>query len=100
MSDRTIRILDPTAAAPAQVMPAVPRLSTLRGRRLGVRIDRAWQSWSQFAGHVERIARDRLRVRDVVIFDPGVRTGTTEEERRKVEGFVRDIDAAIVGLGT
>lgn len=100
MSHGTVRILDPTVAAPAQLLSAVPRLSTLRGRRLGVRIDRAWQSWTQCAAHVERLARERLRVRDVVIFDPGVRTGTTEEERRKVEGFVRDIDAAIVGLGT
>jgi len=25
---------------------------------------------------------------------------TGEEERRKVAGFVRDVDAAIVGLGT
>jgi hypothetical protein len=36
----------------------------------------------------------------IVRFDPGVRVGTSEEERRKVAGFVRDIDAAIVGLGT
>ena len=39
-------------------------------------------------------------MRDVVVFDPDIRIGTTEEERRKVAGFVRDVDAAIVGLGT
>ena len=39
-------------------------------------------------------------MRDVVIFDPDIRIGTTDEERRKVAGFVRDIDMAIVGLGT
>jgi hypothetical protein len=100
MANDTLRVLDPTVAGPAQVLPPVGRLSTLRDRRLGIRVDRAWPSFTHFAGHLDRMARERLRVRDVVIFDAGVRTGTTEEERRKVAGFVRDIDAAIVGLGT
>jgi len=39
-------------------------------------------------------------VRDVVVFDPDTRIGTTDEERRKVAGFVRAVDAAIVALGT
>lgn len=96
----TLRILDPTVGGPSVVLPSVNRLPSLRAKRLGIRIDRAWQSFTHYAGHVERLARERLAVRDVVIFDPGVRVGATEEERRKVEGFVRDIDAAIVGLGT
>ena len=39
-------------------------------------------------------------MRDVIVFDPDARVGTTDEERRKVAGFVRDVDLAIVGLGT
>jgi len=100
MATETLRILDPTAAGPTQVLPTVERLSTLRDMRLGIRVDRAWPSFSCFAGHLDRMARERLGARAVVIFDAGVRTGTTEEERRKVAGFVRDVDAAIVGLGT
>lgn len=100
VANDTLRILDPTVTGPTQVLPCVERLSTLRNKRLGIRVDRAWPSFTRFAGHLDRMARDRLGVRDVVIFDAGVRTGTTEEERRKVAGFVRDIDAAIVGLGT
>jgi hypothetical protein len=95
-----VRILDPTVAGPRTVVPAVPRLPSLRGKLLGIRVDRAWQSFNRFAGHVADLARARLGVRDVYVFDPGIRVGTTEEERRKVEGFVRAVDAAVVGLGT
>ena len=99
MSD-VIRVLDPTAAGPGDTIPLVPRLPSLEGKLLGIRVDRAWQSFSHFAGNVADLARQRLRVRDVYVFDPGIRVGTTEEERRKVAGFVRAVDAAIVGLGT
>jgi hypothetical protein len=95
-----VRILDPTVAGPLTAIPAVPRLPSLRGMRLGIRVDRAWRSFDRFAAHVAHLARRRLGVRDVCIFDPGIRVGTTEEERRKVEGFVRAVDAAVVGLGT
>jgi hypothetical protein len=76
------------------------KLVTLRGKVLGLRADRTWRSFQRFAERARSLARERLGVRDVVLFDPGIRIGTTEEERRKVAGFVRDVDAAIVGLGT
>jgi len=76
------------------------RLPSLAGRVLGIRRDRVWQSFTHFSDVVATLARDRWQVRDVLFFDPGVRIGTTEEERRKVAGFVRAVDAAIVGLGT
>jgi len=96
----TIEILDPTASGPAERLPLPPRLPALAGRVLGLRIDDTWQSFTRFANRFARLARERLGVRDVVLWDPDVRIGTTEEERRKVAGFVRAVDAAIVGLGT
>ncbi len=98
--DSRIQILDPTAGGPIERLPLPPRLATLGGRTLGLRIDDTWQSYTRFANRFAQLARERLSVRDVVIFDPDTRIGTTDEERRKVAGFVRDIDAAIVGLGT
>jgi hypothetical protein len=65
-----------------------------------LRVDDTWQSFTHFADYVKEQAVQRWGVRDVVVLDPGVRLGTTDEERRKVEGFVRDIDMAVVGLGT
>ena len=65
-----------------------------------MRVDDTWQSFTRFANRFAQLAREQLAVREIVLFDPDIRIGTTDEERRKVAGFVRDIDAAIVGLGT
>ena len=100
MSSATIRVLDPTAAGPRDLHPLAPSLAGLEGKVLGLRVDDTWQSFTHFADYLREEAVRRWRVRDVVVFDPGTRYGTTEEERRKVEGFVRDIDMAVVGLGT
>jgi hypothetical protein len=97
---RLIDVLDPTAAGTRDLKPPVAGIETLKGRTLGIRADRTWISFQRFADYLEEVAPSRWGVRRVVRFDPGVRVGTSEEERRKVAGFVRDIDAAIVGLGT
>lgn len=96
----TIRILDPTAEGPRDLRPPAPPVPSLAGRVLGLRVDDTWQSFTHFADYVREQAVGRWGVRDVVVLDPGIRTGTTDEERRKVEGFVRDVDMAVVGLGT
>ena len=100
MTKATIPVLDPTAAGSLERLPLPDRLPSLEGKVLGVSIDDTWTSFTRFANRFVALARERLKVRDVVIFDPDIRIGTTDEERRKVAGFVRDIDAAIVGLGT
>jgi hypothetical protein len=95
-----IRVLDPTVPGPLDTMPLPEKLASLSGKVLGVRADRTWRSFTRFAERIRELAPRRLGVRDVLLFDPGIRIGTTEEERRKVAGFVRQVDAAIVGLGT
>jgi hypothetical protein len=95
-----IDILDPTAPPPRGGALPSARLASLAGAVLGIRRDRVWRSFIHFTDAVAELARARWGVRKVVCFDPGVRIGTTEEERRKVAGFVRAVDAAIVGLGT
>jgi hypothetical protein len=100
MSIETIDILDPTAPPPHGAALPTARPVSLAGTVLGIRRDRVWLSFTHFTDLIAEIARARWKVRDVVFFDPGVRIGTTEEERRKVAGFVRAVDLAIVGLGT
>ena len=95
-----IEVLDPTTPGPQGGAQPTARLSSLAGKVLGVRRDRVWRSFTHFTDAIAEVARTQWNVRDVVFFDPGVRIGTTEEERHKVAGFVRDVDAAIVGLGT
>lgn len=95
-----LRVLDPTAPGPDDLLPLASPVPSLEGRVLGLRVDSTWPSFTHFAESLREEAARRWRVRDVVVFDPGRRHGATEEERRKVDGFVRDIDMAVVGLGT
>jgi hypothetical protein len=96
----TIDILSPIALGPSESRPLRSRLATLRGARLGIRIDHAWRSWWQAADEIASLARTELGVADVVVFDPESRIGRPEDESRKVVDFARGVDAAIVGLGT
>jgi hypothetical protein len=96
----TIDILSPVALGPAEARPLRPRIPTLRGRVLGIRIDRAWRSFHVFADELATIARTRAGVRDVVLFDPDVRLGSPDAEGAKIAAFARGVDAAVVGLGT
>src|SRR5262249_25597620 len=57
-------------------------------------------SFLQFADELHGLARERLGVADVVVFDPATRIGTPEAESGKVVEFARGIDAAVGGLGT
>ena len=95
-----LSILSPVALGPADARPLTPRLPSLRGRILGIRVDRAWRSFQEYADELARLARERLGVRDVVLFDPDTRVGTPEAESGKVADFARRVDAAVVGLGT
>jgi hypothetical protein len=96
----TIDVLSPVALGPTESRPPCPRRQTLRGARLGIRIDHAWRSWWQAADELEKLARAELGVADVVVFDPESRIGKPEEESAKVVAFARSVDAAVVGLGT
>lgn len=96
----TIRILSPVALGPSVDRPLAPSLPTLRGRVLGLRVDKAWQSFHRFADEIAQLARAELGVAEVVLFDPDTRIGSPEAESAKIGEFAQRIDAAIVGLGT
>jgi hypothetical protein len=96
----TVDILSPVALGPTESRALQPRRPTLRGARLGIRIDHAWRSWWQAADEIATLARTELGVADVVVFDPESRIGRPEEESAKVVQFAQGVDVAIVGLGT
>src|SRR5437867_4221880 len=100
VSMRTIDILSPVALGPAQVKPLAPRLPTLRDKVLGIRVDRAWRSFHVYADELARLARERLGVADVVVFDPETRIGTPGGESGKVVGVGRRVGAVVGGLCT
>ncbi len=95
-----IEILSPVALGPTEANPLSPRLPSLRGTVLGIRVDDAWPSWSIAADELARLARAEFGVRHVVVFDPELRIGRPEDESEKVAAFAHAVDAAVVGLGT
>jgi hypothetical protein len=96
----TIAILSPAALGPTEVKPLAPRLATLRGRVLGIRVDKAWQSFHRFADEIANLARSECGVKEVVLFDPESRIGSPEAESQKVQEFAQRVEVAVVGLGT
>jgi hypothetical protein len=96
---RTIDILSPVALGPSEAKPLAPRLPTLRGKVLGIRVDRAWRSFHVYADELGRLARERLGVADVVVFDPETRIGTPEAESGKVVEFARRSSAGTARTG-
>jgi hypothetical protein len=96
----TVTICSPVALGPADAEPLAPRLSTLRGRRLGIHVDPAWRSWRVAADELATLARAGLGVADVALLDLGARLGRPEEESDRMAAFARTVDAAVVGLGT
>ncbi len=96
----TIDILSPVALGPQDAHPLAPPCGTLRDRVLGIRVDRAWRSFLQYADELRSLAYAQLGVRDVVVFDPEARIGAPDAESAKVIAFARRVDAAVVGLGT
>jgi len=95
-----IEILSPASRGPTEAAALAAPLASLAGKRLGIRRDSTWRSFEVFADEIGRLARKRLGVADVVMFDPEARIGTPEHESARVESFARRVDAAIVGLGT
>lgn len=100
MLKAVIEVLDPTAKSPQDLHPITAPLDTLANGVLGIRVDRTWRSFTPFAEVVRDAATTHWGVRNVILFDPGSRMGTSDEERQRIAGFVRAVDAAIVGLGT
>src|SRR2546428_12950877 len=96
VSMRTIDILSPVALGPSEAKPLAPRLPSLRGKVLGIRVDRAWRSFPVYADELGRLARGRLGVADVVVFDPEPRTGPPAAGRSKVDGLPRRRHARVV----
>ena len=95
-----IRILSPVAAGPGRQRPLAARPDSLRGLRIGIRRDRTWTSFEVFTDELARLLRDRAGAGEIVFFDPGTRIGTPEDESARVTEFAREVEAAVVGLGT
>ena len=91
-------VLDPTASLADDITDAGPDAGSLRGKRVGVRIDMLWRSWDW----VSEVWAEGLRAEgaEVRFWRSCGRTG--EEGARAAEeyaAFLAETDVAVVGLG-
>ncbi|HUI47467.1 MAG TPA: hypothetical protein VL119_02145 [Acidimicrobiia bacterium] len=100
MSANTIWVRRPTAVPAGEVSAPTFRLDRpLAGLIIGLRTDRAWRSWQL----ISKIWDDYLR-RDgaeTIAVETGAQVGQpASSDRKHIEEFAGQVDAAIVGLGT
>lgn len=96
----TIRIRRPTAPPSAATSaPTYALQGDVRGKRAGIRTDRAWRSWQLIASvWRERLEGDGASVVDVETHGQVGQTGF--DDRKHIEELAEAVDFAIVGLGT
>ncbi len=93
-----ITILDPTAPPPEDGAAPEPLAEDLRGKLVGLRLDRAWRSFHWVAEEWARSFR-ALGAR-VELWVAGNRIGEEgERTRSELDRFASRVDVAVVGLG-
>jgi hypothetical protein len=92
-----IAVLDPTLPPATDELGPGPALTSLRGVRLGFRVDILWRSWDWVSDEWGRLARE-----DGATVSFWRARGRTAEEGetvlKELDEFVRGLDAAVVGL--
>jgi len=92
-----IRILDPTAAPPDAAPVDEPLAGRIRGKTVGIRLDRAWRSFEWVADEWRRAFEAHGAT--VKLWVAGGRVGEEGERTRgELDGFARSVDVAVVGL--
>jgi len=96
----TIWVRRPTAQPAGEESAPTFRLGRpLAGLTVGLRTDRAWRSWQLISSiWAEFLARDGAQT---IAVETGAQIGQpASSDRKQIEEFAGQVDAAIVGLGT
>src|SRR5450755_4258711 len=100
MSSNTIWVRRPTAPPAGDVSAPTFRLDRpLAGLTIGLRTDRAWRSWQLISTIWDQyLRRDGAQT---IAVETGAQIGQpASSDRKQIEEFAGQVDAAIVGLGT
>ena len=93
-----IVVLDPTAPPPEVSLDPGPAAGNLKGKTVGIRFDRTWQSFL----HVKEEWRERLEQAGAKVHEWEAKSRVGEEGERTraaLERFADEVDVALVGLG-
>lgn len=93
-----VTILDPTARPPEDDADPGPDAGPLAGRLVGMRFDRTWRSFRWVIDEWASSFRDAGA--EVMTWCAGSRVGEGgDRTRSELEGFVDQVDLAVLGLG-
>ena len=90
-------VLDPTGAAGQDNASPGPDAGPLRGRHVGIRVDRIWRAWDWISAHwAEELRAGGARVSFWRSTDRSGAEG--ERQSRELEAWLATLDGAILGL--
>jgi hypothetical protein len=87
-------IVNPVAR-PKQLNKEIVKLSTLRGKTVGV-FNNGWASWGLILSEIERILVDKYESKEVKIWNIPL---ASEAPQELIDDAVKVCDLCIVGLG-
>ena len=91
----TFRVLDPTNEAAPPAVKLAPRLTSLRGRTVGI-ISNGKEGTKGYFAHLDRLLRDEAGVADVVV---RVKSNYSAPADAHIVDEIRRWDAVVTGIG-
>ena len=91
----TIRVLNPTSESVVATGNPAPRLTSLKGKTVGL-ISNGKEGTAGFFAHVDRLLRERYQVAEVVLRTKSNYSAPAEDE---IIDEAKNWDLAITGLG-
>ncbi len=107
MAGQMVAILNP-AAAPAKAIQELPdRVSTLKGKSVGIYDNFLWANFGRFADRLEELLKSEMGVSQVVrlrgvtptSLSKRMTPGKIHLSDAELSAFAEQVDTAIVGLG-
>jgi hypothetical protein len=99
MASREIIIYEPTGVPDTKERRLAPRPRELRGKVVGVRMDRGWLSFDLVMKRVEERLRSEYGVADIVRYYHRGQVGRIARQGdRERDEFAKKVDVVIVGL--
>lgn len=94
-----IVIYEPVGVPKTAERRLAPRPRDLRGKVVGIRVDRGWMSFDLFSRRIEEKLRNEVGVADVIrYYHKGQVGASAEEGHRERDQFARQVDVVLVGL--
>jgi hypothetical protein len=99
MTPGEIIIYEPAGVPDTKEVRLSPRPSDLRGKVVGIRVDRTWMSFDLLTQRLEEKLRNEAGVADVLRYYHKGQVGRSADEGHKErDQFARKVDVVIVGL--